>query len=219
MSNSPKKAAIFPAKSEIRRDVIHDRFVIIASGRSKRPHDVPKEEEDRPLSNPEDSPFYREVKNPSQPALYQVGPDKWWEIKVIKNKFPFLSPDNSKAYGHQEVIIETPHPRKEFAEFSEGHIYRILLAYVARTKALAEDKKIKYIIIFKNHGGKAGASLVHAHSQIMAAGFVPDHIVNKLARARKYQITHGVSYYHKLAKDEIKGPRKIYSDKYVSAFC
>lgn len=214
-----KKIKISPAKSEIRVDEIHDRFVIIAPGRSKRPHDVPLEEEDKPLRKPEDSPFYREVKNPSQPALHQVGPDEWWEIKVIKNIYPFLHHSNPKAYGHQEVVIETPHPNKELAEFGEPHIVRLLETYQARTKSLAKDPKIKYIIIFKNHGGKAGASLVHAHSQILAAGFVPDHIVNKLARARKYQIKHGFSYYWKLARDEVKGPRKIYSDQYFSAFC
>ena len=217
----PKKKVqsvkIHSAKSEIRVNVIHDRFVIIAPGRTKRPHDVAKHRE-VPVKS-KDCPFCEEAAIMPQPALHQVGPDKWWEIKAIKNVFPFLSPDNPKAYGHQEVVIETPHHNKEIAEFGEPHILRLLQTYQARTKALAQDKKIKYIIIFKNHGGKAGASLVHAHSQIMAAGFVPSHIINKLGRARKYLIENGVSYYKKLARTEAKGPRRIFSDKYITAFC
>lgn len=207
---------IQPAKSEIRVDKIHDRFVIIAPGRTKRPHDVAKHRE-VPVKS-KDCPFCEETVIMSQPALHQVGPDKWWEIKAIKNIFPFLSPTNPKAYGYQEVVIETPHHNRELAEFSEPHILRLLQTYQVRTKALSQDPKIKYIIIFKNHGGKAGASLVHAHSQIMAAGFVPSHIINKLGRARKYLIENGFSYYKKLAQTEAKGPRRIYSDKYITAF-
>ncbi len=210
-------AKIQPRKSEIRINEIHDRFVIIAPKRSQRPHDVVHHHE-IPVKS-ENCPFCSEVRKPSQPALHQVGPNKWWEIKVIKNIFPFVSPENTKAYGHQEVVIETPHHNKELAEFGEPHIFRLLQTYQARTKELAKDKKIKYLIIFKNHGGKAGASLVHAHSQILAAGFVPTHIVNKLARARQYQIKNGYSYYKRLTQTETKGPRRIYSDKYLAVFC
>ncbi|MDP2685192.1 MAG: DUF4931 domain-containing protein [bacterium] len=212
-----KEVKINAANSEIRIDEIHDRFIIIAPGRSKRPNDTAKHNE-VPVKS-KDCPFCKEAAFLSQPPLHLVGPDNWWEIKVIKNIFPFLSPGNPKAYGHQEVVIETPHHNKEIAEFSEAHIVRLLQTYQARTKALSKDPKIKYIIIFKNHGGKAGASLVHAHSQIMAAGFVPSHIVNKLGRAKKYLIEKGVSYYQKLADHEGDGPRKILSDKYVTAFC
>ncbi len=208
---------ITPAKSEIRIDEIHDRYIIIAPGRTKRPRDIAKHY-DVPVKS-SDCPFCKETGIMSQSPLHLVGSENAWEIKVIKNIFPFLSPENTKAYGHQEVIIETPHHNKELADFGDGHILRLLQVYQARIKALSEDKKIKYIIIFKNHGGIAGASLVHAHSQIMAAGFVPTHIINKLGRAEKYLIENGVSYYQKLADNEIKGPRVIYSDKYISAFC
>ncbi|MFA6099142.1 MAG: DUF4931 domain-containing protein [Patescibacteria group bacterium] len=211
------KAKTSACKSEIRIDEIHDRFIIVAPKRSGRPHDAARHQE-IPVKS-KDCPFCQEVKKPSQPALYQVGPEQWWEIKVIKNIFPFVSVDNPKAYGHQEVIIETPHHNKELAEFGQEHIFRLLQTYQARTKALSEDPRVKYIIIFKNHGGIAGASLVHAHSQIMAAGFVPNHIINKLARARKYQIKNGYSYYQHLAVVEPRGPRKIYNDKYISVFC
>lgn len=207
---------IHPIKSEIRTDEIHDRYVIIAPKRSKRPHDVAAHRE-VPVKS-KDCPFCQETVIMSQPPLYQVGPDQWWEIKVIKNIFPVVSETTPKTYGTQEVVIETPHHNKEFAEFSENHILRLLRAYVDRTRELSKNKKMKYIMIFKNHGGKAGASLVHAHSQIFAAGFIPPHIVRKLTRARQYRIQNGICYYCHLIKKSMRGPRKIVSDKYMSAF-
>ena len=154
----------------------------------------------------------------SQKPLYQVGPDQWWEIKVIKNIFPVVSQKTPKTYGTQEVVIETPHHNKEFADFSESHIVRLLKAYTARTQDLGKDKKLKYILVFKNHGGRAGASLVHAHSQIFASGFLPPHIIDKLANARKYRIKNGTCYYCHMVKKEMRGPRRITGDKHMVAF-
>ncbi|MFH0805178.1 MAG: DUF4931 domain-containing protein [Patescibacteria group bacterium] len=207
---------IQPVKSEIRTDHIHNRFVIIAPKRAKRPHDT-AEHQDIPVKS-KDCPFCREREHASQLPQYQVGPDQWWEIKVIKNIFPVVSTKTPKTYGTQEVIIETPHHNKEFADFSEAHIVRLLKTYAARTVAISQDPKMKYILIFKNHGGKAGASLVHAHSQIFAAGFTPPHIVNKLTRAEEYQIQNGQCYYCQLSKKESRGPRRIGADRYVAAF-
>ncbi len=210
------KVTIHAAKSEIRTDAIHDRFIIIAPKRSARPHDV-AEHMEIPVKS-KDCPFCQETEIMSQPPLYQVGPDKWWELKVIKNIYPFVHYKNPKAYGYQEVVIETPHHNKELAEFGTPHVVRLLKAYAARTEELAKDKKIKYIIVFKNHGGKAGASLVHAHSQIMAAGFIPSHILNKLTRARKYRIKNGVCYYCEKSRKEARGVRRIYNDRHIGAF-
>ncbi|HCJ52316.1 MAG: hypothetical protein A2898_05350 [Candidatus Kerfeldbacteria bacterium RIFCSPLOWO2_01_FULL_48_11] len=203
-------------KSEVRKDYIHDRFVIIAPKRSQRPHDITHDHE-TPVKS-KDCPFCREVEKPSQPALFQVGPGDRWEIKVIKNIFPVVSWKNPRAYGHQEVIIETPHHNKELADFSVGHIARLFDTYVHRTRELMKDKKIIYILIFKNHGGKAGASLVHAHSQIFATSFLSPHIVDKLTKAQEYRITHGSCYYCDLILKEVRGPRKVYQDDHIVAF-
>ena len=116
------------------------------------------------------------------------------------------------------MVIETPHHNKELADFGEGHIARLFEAYMARTKKLMADKKIVYILIVKNHGGKAGATLSHAHSQIFATNFLPPHIVDKLTKAQEYRIKNGTCYYCDLIKKEIRGPRKIYNDKFIAAF-
>jgi len=137
---------------------------------------------------------------------------------VIKNKFPVVSPANPHAYGAQEVVVETPEHNVEIGELPDAHIMHIFETYIARTRALSRDKKIKYILIFKNHGGKAGASLVHAHSQICATGFLPPHIIDKLTKGQEYRIAHGECYYDELVKREEKGPRRIFSDAHMVAF-
>lgn len=209
-------AKIAKVKSEVREDKIHDRFVIIAPHRLKRPHDV-AESQDIPVKSA-NCPFCKERIKSTQRALFQNGPEKSWEIKVIKNIFPVVSLETPKTYGTQEVIIETPHHNKELAEFSEAHIVRLLKTYAIRTQKIAEDKKIRYILIFKNQGGKAGASLVHAHSQIFASGFLPPHIIDKLSKAEAYHMKNGSCYYCQLIQKEMRGPRKIISDKHMAAF-
>jgi UDPglucose--hexose-1-phosphate uridylyltransferase len=106
----------------------------------------------------------------------------------------------------------------ELGELPVAQLDRLLKVYQHRTLAIGRLKKIEYILIFKNHGGKAGASLVHAHSQIFATGFVPPHIILKLKNVRAYKIEHGACYYCDTLKKEGRSPRKILTNRYVTAF-
>ncbi len=210
-------------QSEVREDKIHDRFVIIAPGRAKRPKKTKEAmAEDGIIVKEENKKQESCVFCPEQQkdveALYYGGDEKDWKVKVIKNIFPAVSPDNNKAYGYQEVIIETPEHGREMGDLPLDQIIEILEAYIARTRELSKDKRIEYMLIFKNKGGRAGASLKHAHSQIFAAGFTPPHIVNKLTRAQEYRIKHGNCYYCDLIKREEKGPRYIISDEHAITF-
>jgi UDPglucose--hexose-1-phosphate uridylyltransferase len=205
---------------EVREDKIHDRFVIIAPGRAKRPRETKEiykatkeeleEEKKKCVFCPENQV---DVK-----GLYFAGDKKNWQIKVVKNIFPAVTPENEKAYGYQEVVIETPEHHRATGDLPLDHWIAIMEAYINRTNELSKDKKIKYILIFKNKGGKAGASLRHAHSQIFAAGFTPPHIIDKLTRAQQYRIANGNCYYCDLLKKEEKKERHIMSDEHVIAF-
>lgn len=216
----PTKPGVVPfppaQQSEIREDYVHDRQVIIAPGRSKRPHDtsfsttkpvVPAVEHD--TFSPEN---LRKVK-----ALLTVGGQKNWRIKVLKNIFPVVSPENPKAYGFQEVVVETPKYGVELSTLPVEHIAELLRVYGRRMRWLQSDKKIRYILIFKNNGGKAGASINHAHSQIFASQYVPPHIIMRRERAEAYRIEHNRDYYSDLLLREENGPRWIASGKHVCA--
>jgi UDPglucose--hexose-1-phosphate uridylyltransferase len=201
-------------KSEIRINYIHNQAVIIAPSRSRRPHNfestVPK------VVNKKGCPFCPESID-SQKALVTVG-RKPWQIKVLPNKFPIVSTDNPAVYGRQEVIIETPKHNVELAELDVEQLTTILSIFAQRVRILEKDRRINYVLIFKNNGGKAGASIDHAHSQIFASEFLPTHVLNKLKRAEEYEIRRGVCYYCNLIKTEMNGPRWISKDNLTAAF-
>jgi UDPglucose--hexose-1-phosphate uridylyltransferase len=201
-------------KSEIRVNYVHNQTVIIAPGRSKRPHNF-TQTTPRVIEK-KDCPFCHESID-SQKALVTIG-RKPWQVKVLPNKFPVLSTDNPDVYGRQEVIIETPDHDVELAELDVEHLTTILNVFAQRVRALEKDERINYILIFKNNGGKAGASIDHAHSQIFASEFLPPHVLGKLKRAEEYEIRRGICYYCNLIKSEMKGPRWISSDALTAAF-
>lgn len=204
--------------SEIRQDYIHDRVVIIAPGRKRRPHDFPQSTIVQQDRGPESCIFCPpQLKNVK--AVLTVGRGLQWKVKVIKNIFPIVNTDNPRAYGYQEVVVDTPRHNVEFAALTVEHIATILDVFGKRFRSIANDPKIRYILAFKNHGGKAGASIAHAHSQIFASAFIPPHIVDKRKRAEEYQIQKGRCYYENLLVKEQRGARWIVDDDHFGAFC
>jgi UDPglucose--hexose-1-phosphate uridylyltransferase len=51
---------------------------------------------------------------------------------------------------------------------------------------IKEDPKMKYILIFKNYGKEAGASLEHAHSQLIATPVVPKRVESEVNGAQRH---------------------------------
>jgi len=202
--------------AEIRKDYIQDKYVIIAPRRSKRPHELERPERVKKLKIKDCAFCPKNIKQIK--SVLTMGNEKNWQIKVIKNKFPAVTLDNPKAYGMQEVVIETPNHQKEIEDLSPQHIATLFEAYAIRTREISEDKKIEYILIFKNNGGKAGASILHAHSQIFATSFLPPHLLDKSQRVQEYKIKKGTCVYCDVIKKESSGPRLVWQDDNVIAF-
>lgn len=200
-------------KSEIRKNYLLNKYVIITPGRLLRPRDV---KEQTVISRVADCPFCPEKIDQKNIVDQVEGPEG--KILSLKNIFPAVALDNKKAYGAQEVIIETPDHKKELHDLSEKQIEALLRMYAKRTEALSKIKNIEYILCFKNQGSKAGASIVHAHSQIFATAMIPPDIKEELTIARAYQIKHKTCAYCDIVKKEIKSPRIIYEDKFVACF-
>jgi len=209
-------------KSEIRKDYIQEKYVIIAPKRGKRPHDVEKPKRNQPIKKKE-CVFCPERIDNAGKILTTVNETtekgEQWAIKVLANKFPSVSIDNPKAYGQQEVIVETPNHNKEIEDLSIKRISEILSVYSQRTKIISQDKKIDYILIFKNDGGTAGASLQHSHSQIFATEFLPPHLKDKSQKVQAYKLEHGSCVYCDVIKKEKKSIRNVFEDKNMIAFC
>ena len=51
---------------------------------------------------------------------------------------------------------------------------------------LKQDRRFRYILIFKNHGAPAGATLEHSHSQLIALPIVPDFVREEIEGARRH---------------------------------
>ncbi|MCA9417170.1 MAG: galactose-1-phosphate uridylyltransferase [Candidatus Omnitrophica bacterium] len=187
--------------SELRKDPITGRWVIIASERSKRPKEFDTLRADplpgvcpfcygnESLTPPEVLSFRHPRKDPDEPD--------WW-VRVIPNKYPALTDggeplrsaegmyDMINGVGVHEVIVETPDHQIPMAALPVEHIREIIWAYRERINDLSANPKIGYILIFKNHGPSAGASLDHPHTQLIATPIVPVLVEEELKGARKY---------------------------------
>src|SRR5205085_3805463 len=173
------------------------RWVIISTERRKRPSDFRLEQVravDRlycPFCPGHEDMTPREVL-----AYRQNGgaPNSTgWDLRVVPNKFPALQVegnldregeglfDRMNGIGAHEVIIETPQHTKTLSTMSEPEIERVLWAYRERILDLKRDIRFRYILVFKNHGAAAGATLEHSHSQLIALPIVPEFVREELA--------------------------------------
>ena len=204
-------------RAELRRDYIQNKVVIIAPRRGKRPHDVMTKKPK--IASDNTKCVFCPHNQKGVPPICINGNDDNWSLKIIKNIYPAVQLDNPKSYGVQEVVIETPKHNVELHELPLAQIEALLRAYATRTKQITKIKDIEYILIFKNEGAEAGASLQHAHSQIFATNFLPPHLFDKSQRIDAYQVQHGTCVYCDVIKDEIKKKvRIIYNDAHVVAF-
>jgi UDPglucose--hexose-1-phosphate uridylyltransferase len=175
-------------EAEIRKHYYLDEYVIIAPRRRDRPFNVSgKNAETVSIKKSKHS-------IEDDPSVFEI-PDESgkWKIKVVENLYPALSPSNNKAFGIQEIVLETSRANTLFSELSEEHISQIFLAYRHRLDAIRRNNKIKHISVFKNHGYDAGGSLAHTHSQIIGIDFIPTQLSSESQRFTNLKKQYGGS--------------------------
>ncbi|MDD4333328.1 MAG: DUF4931 domain-containing protein [Patescibacteria group bacterium] len=203
-----------PMYSEIRKDYFLNQFVIITPSRAKRPRDIKEET----FLNKDAKCQFCPENIPPKNIIDKIGKGKSWEIASLKNIFPAVTLNNPRAYGTQEVIIETPEHNIELSDLSENKILKLIEMYARRTREIAKNKKIDYILCFKNQGSKSGASIAHAHSQVFATAIIPPDIAEENYWTELYQKENHICPYCQIIKQELKSPRKIWADKNIIAF-
>jgi UDPglucose--hexose-1-phosphate uridylyltransferase len=188
---------------ELRKDPVLGRWVIISTEREKRPKNFKFEPEQRRI-NPEDCPFCPGNESATPPEIYAIRRDgsppntPGWSLRVIPNKFPALRIegdlnrrgegiyDKMNGIGAHEVIIETNEHRYDLADLPENAFYDLIIAYQKRMLDLKKDPRLRYVMIFKNFGAIAGASLEHSHSQLIATPIVPKRVMEEMDGAKRY---------------------------------
>ncbi|HSV30718.1 MAG TPA: galactose-1-phosphate uridylyltransferase [Atribacteraceae bacterium] len=187
--------------SQLRKDPVVGRWVIVATDRSPKPYDFATSVELRkpgPCAFCETMESYtpREIWSARSPQTLPNNPG--WQVRVVPNKFPALrleewTPftvdngyENMGGFGAHEVIIETPAHDLELVDLPIDHFQKVFLAYRERMRDLENDQRIQYCLIFKNQGALAGASIQHAHSQLIAVPVVPKRVKEELFGSRDY---------------------------------
>jgi UDPglucose--hexose-1-phosphate uridylyltransferase len=187
----------------LRRDPIVRRWVI--SGRIDRnwgPDDFTEiESHEKTGKNCPFCPNNEKLTPPEVMAKRAPGtlPDTpGWNIRVVPNKYPALKIegaldkrgiglyDMSNGVGAHEVIIETPDHFLEIPDMDLSQLEDVIWAYQQRSLDLRKDKRFDYILIFKNYGRTAGASLEHSHSQVIALPGVPKRVKEELKGSFRY---------------------------------
>lgn len=213
---------------ELRKDPVTGRWVIISTERRKRPTDFRLE---RSLTlGAEYCPFCpgREDLTPPEIMAYRDngsarnGPG--WSVRVVPNKFPALKVegtldregdgmfDRMNGIGAHEVIIETSDHGKTLASMSDGEIALVLGAYRDRLLDLRQDRRFRYILVFKNHGAAAGATLEHAHSQLIAMPVVPDFVRDEVEGATRHFAEKERCVFCDVVRQELAADRRIVTE-------
>ncbi len=186
---------------ELRKDPISGRWVIISVERGKRPSDFGMR------VSPKKGGFCafckgNEHTTPPEILAFRNNGEKpdteGWTLRVVANKFPALNVegqldrvgegifDKMNGVGAHEVVIECPDHSLTLSTMPLKSVEDALWAFHQRITDLKKDSRFKYVLVFKNEGDQAGASLEHSHSQLIALPIVPHLVEEELFQANQY---------------------------------
>jgi len=218
---------------ELRKDPILGRWIIISKERGKRPTDFivetnstkggfcplcPGNENTTP---PEVLAYGRESGPPNSPG---------WKLRVVPNKYPALIIegelgkegegiyDKMNGIGAHEVIVESPNHEDSLANLPPEKLKQIFWAFRDRIIDLGRDPRFRYVMVFKNYGRAAGASLEHSHSQLVALPILPRMIVSELDGSLSYYRYKERCIFCDIIRQEIKEDTRIVcqNDKFIT---
>lgn len=209
---------------ELRKDPVLGRWVIISVERGKRPTDFLSPSQKKrggfcpfcpgnEYTTPEElMSFRRDGSTPNSPG---------WTLRVMPNKFPALHTagelhkkgegifDKMNGVGAHEIIVETPEHNLSLATVARSAFEDTLWAYHSRLSSLKNDPRFKYVLIFKNEGEAAGASLEHSHTQLIALPIVPRTVKDEIQGARRHHELRERCLFCDIVYQELSEGRRI----------
>ncbi|MBI3627489.1 MAG: DUF4921 family protein [Candidatus Sungbacteria bacterium] len=191
--------------TELRQDVVTGEWVVIATGRARRPNDFVSKEE-KPTNNIETCPFEK-LESDAKLVISKKGEIVTdfdspaaadWFIEVIPNKFPAFYPSPicpvilplgphkfTDGNGFHEVIVSRDH-HKSIAQMTNDEAALVIRSYRERMSTLSFEECVEYVSIIHNHGPHSGASITHPHSQLIAIPVVSPELLRSLAGSERY---------------------------------
>jgi len=214
---------------QLRKDPVLGRWVIISTERAKRPKDFKVAPEEKQIS-PKECPFCPGNESATPPEIYAYRDNNskpnepGWTLRVIPNKFPALRVegdinrrgegiyDRMNGIGAHEVIIETPDHSVDLADLEIHAFENVVYAYQQRIIDLEKDKRLRYVMIFKNFGAAAGASLEHSHSQLIATPVIPKRVMEEMDGAKRYYEYRERCIFCDIVVQETKSRKRLISE-------
>lgn len=222
--------------SELRLNLITREWVIISPDRDSRPKDFHKD-----FSAPSDLPKHKDdcpfcVGNESlssdEIAHYgNVGDTKSdWLVRVVKNKYPALEPEGEKTrltegvkrfvsgVGIHEVIVDSPDHSDHIAIMDTDHISELLKVYQERFIEAYKDDRIEHVMVYRNHGERAGTSTIHPHSQLIGIPVTPQQLRDRVQTSMHHFDDTGKCLVCDILKSELSEKARIIteSDHFVT---
>jgi len=217
---------------ELRRDPIIGRWVIIATERSRRPGGFSLNREPQGTVP---CPFCPGNESKTPPEIWAVGqknrvPNQpGWTTRVVPNKYPALEIEGDlhrssedlfakmDGLGAHEVIVETDDHNRQLEDLDDARAVDVLHAWRDRIVDLKKDKRFEYVLVFKNRGASAGASVAHAHSQLIATPMVPIRVKQEIRGAEEYHEQKGRCIYCDIIQAELDKNERVveHNDDFV----
>ena len=94
-----------------------------------------------------------------------------------------------------------------------------LWSYRDRIEDLKKDRRFSYILVFKNEGESAGATLDHSHSQLIALPIVPKSVIEEVEGAKQhYNLKERCIYCDIIRQETMTGSRMIAENRDFVSF-
>ena len=219
-------------ESELRQDLVTGDWVVIATGRARRPDDFAAHERIQDDKGIDQCLFEDpEASGQEKDVLIYHRSDGEWTLRVFPNKFPAFSHEaklrsNSEGpyyalsgTGYHELIVTRDHWR-QMALMDTLEIAEVFDAYQERYLELMHKQGVNYIAIFHNHGKEVGASIAHPHSQLMAIPVISPYVQLELDGAHRYHKSNKHCPYCVMAEYEGEQKRRVvFENEDFIAFC
>lgn len=203
--------------------IVPSESVLVATARGLRPKAAEETVTRDTRSHVQQCPFCVGNEHMTPPTIHSAPQDGDWQVRIVENLYPVLAESSAQqtvslglqqiisGYGRHEVIIDHRNHGIGIHEMSVEHLELLIKTYRLRMQSLYEsDPRIRYVLVFKNFGPAAGASIRHTHSQIIALPVAPQNVLDELASSEVHYRKTGQCIFCSLIDEALSFEATVY---------